>query len=682
MPGVADYVDELALAWCVLLNVAVFAAAYRFASRRMSDDRVQGVLDALLLTFAVQYAAVGIPGILDVLRPGWITVTAGLISACLWWKAGVKRPSELPNPTPGRWIVLSAGVFAIAFLLAFTHSQNVLPVMSNDALTYHFPAAAQWLQDRRIDLFSVWFFNPANTYSPLAGSTFIVWLMTPFGNDILARFVEVPALIFVGVGILQLGRQLGADDATAALMAAATMVARPFINQAIMGKDDLFVVAFFISALIAMTPKRTAERFGPLRLGIALGLLLATKYTAIFSAAMLLLAIDGLRKGGWRRSQWLASAGIAAVIAGPWYLRNLWITGNPVFPLSFSIAGVHLLHGLFTTAVSEQLRDVGAWKILTANFAMPASMLTIMGAAWVMIGVARRSLIRTDPLLRTCILGAPLGLMLFIWRSPFAEVRFIFPVFAMLFGIVAAAIALLPLGWPRRIVGAAWIAAAVFTAFASNSSASTIEFFVDAIVVAAIVVFIAWLIRKWPPRARFAVRMLLILCASGFTYVYWPAYLQNYERGLYGDASAWDTVYPPEQGLWRFVDQHIPPDATVAYTNLYLIYPMQGFSLSRRLVYAPIRPGVNAIADFRWLGDRLSGEAIVPAAARATVANADEAVWLKNLRQTSAEYLVVGRGGVLGSPPEAAFADSDPKHFHKLFEGAAGSVYAISWAGS
>jgi hypothetical protein len=91
---------------------------------------------------------------------------------------------------------------------------------------------------------------------------------------------------------------------------------------------------------------------------------------------------------------------------------------------------------------------------------------------------------------------------------------------------------------------------------------------------------------------------------------------------------------------------------------------------------------VRTVADLPWLGDDLSGEAIVPAAARATVANADEAVWLKNLRQTSAEYLVVGRGGVLGSPPEAAFADSDLKHFHKLFEGAAGSIYTISWAGS
>ncbi len=293
----------MALGWCLLLNAAVFAAAWRFASRRMAEDRGQALLDALLIYFFVQYMAVGIPGLLGVLGAGGITVTAVLICAGFWWGAGGKaRPSGPPlNKDGSRWIVLAAGVFAVAFLLVFAYFQRGLPVMSNDALTYHFPAAAAWLQHRRIDLFSVWFFNPANSYSPLGGSTFIVWLMGPFGNDVLARFVEVPALIFVGVGIFQLGRELGADDATAGLVAAAAVVARPFINQAIGGKDDLFVVGFFISALIALTPKRAAEKFGALRLGVALGLILAMKYTAILGVPMLLIAIDGpfVRNAAW-----------------------------------------------------------------------------------------------------------------------------------------------------------------------------------------------------------------------------------------------------------------------------------------------------------------------------------------------------------------------------------------------
>jgi hypothetical protein len=675
MPPVPEYADEIALAWCLLLNAAVFASAYRFALRRMEGG--QAILDALLLTFTVQYASVGIPGLLGLLGAVWITATAALISAGLWWAAGNKQRSKPPEPSNGRWILLAAAIFAVGFVLVLAYNQRWLPVMSNDALTYHFPAATQWLQHQRIDLFSVWFFNPANSYSPLGGSTFIVWLMAPFGNDVLARFVQVPALIFVGVGVFQLGRELGADDATAALVGAAAIVARLFINQAISGGDDLFVVGFFISALIAMTPKRAAEKFGPLRLGIALGLLLAMKYTAILGLSMLLLAVDGPQKSGWRWGKWLMALAVAGLFAGPWYLRNLWLTGNPIFPLSVSLGGTHFLHGLFTTTVSDELRNGGAWSVLTGHYAMPASLLVLLAVAWIVIGVVRGRSMRSDPLLRACLLGPVVALMLFIWRSPFAEARFVFPAFAMLFGIVAAAIALVRPIWARWILAAVWMGGAVFTAFASHLLASINEFIGEALLIAAVVVIVVWLTRSWPKRARFAFQMIVILCVAGFAYVYWPAYLQNYREGLFSDGSGWDAIYPPEKVLWKFVDEQIPRDATVAYTNLYLIYPMQGFSLSRRLVYAPTRAGVRTMVDLPWLGDHLPGEALVPAAARATVAEEDRSVWLENLRRISAGYLVVGKGGVLGSVPEAAMAVEDPQRFHKLFENERGVVYRI-----
>ena len=39
------------------------------------------------------------------------------------------------------------------------------------------------------------------------------------------------------------------------------------------------------------------------------------------------------------------------------------------------------------------------------------------------------------------------------------------------------------------------------------------------------------------------------------------------------------------------------PDATIAYANTYFVYPLQGNELTRRAVYAPVRPGVERVAD-------------------------------------------------------------------------------------
>lgn len=156
-------------------------------------------------------------------------------------------------------------------------------MLSNDAMTYHFPAATQWLQRGRIELFQTWFFNPANTYSPLAGSVFITWLMIPFGNDVMARFVEVPALLCVGIAMYRLCRQMDATPLTAGLVASAAVLARPVFEPCMMAKDDLFVAFFFVAALVAMSPDLAKGRWGAWRLGMAIGLLLATKYTASFA---------------------------------------------------------------------------------------------------------------------------------------------------------------------------------------------------------------------------------------------------------------------------------------------------------------------------------------------------------------------------------------------------------------
>src|SRR5699024_7835113 len=134
--------------------------------------------------------------------------------------------------------------------------QRQLPVISNDALTYHLPAAVEWLQKGRLALYEAWSYNPANSYSPLAGSVFLAWLMAPMGNDVLARFVQVgPAVLFL-VAMINLCRALGARVGAAALIAAACVVARPFMSQTILAKDDLFVAAFFVLLIDAMRRPR------------------------------------------------------------------------------------------------------------------------------------------------------------------------------------------------------------------------------------------------------------------------------------------------------------------------------------------------------------------------------------------------------------------------------------------
>ncbi len=671
-----DFSFERSLLLCLLLNAAVFFSCWFAATRRWTTSRSQAALDAALLGYAVQYVSVGLAGMLRFLNFSSVATISLVFSAgfVAWgWRreTPIERP---PLPLRDRLIGGSAGLFAVGFVLAFAHWQALLPVMSDDAMTYHFPAAVQWIQQGRIDYFQTWFFNPANTFSPLAGSTFIAWLLLPFGNDLLARFVEVPALLCSGLAIYRLSRELRVAMPVAAIVAAAAVLSRPLFTPCMMGKDDLFVVFFFLAAVVAMSHDRSVERFGPLRLGIALGLLMATKYTAMLAVPMLLPAIDGPR---WNVRRWVFAATVATLVAGPWYLHNWISTGNPVFPLAIP----HVFRGLFTTAASTAFHPWprGLSVILGGQYGMPTPLAIVIcvswiAAAWAMHRFRKKSL--SHPVLRLCIWGPLLGTALFFLESPFPEVRFLLPVFSLLF--VCCAFAIDRWCGRKRIVSIGLATALLLLSLSTLFSRIDLtgEFSAIALVIAAILLGVS----LWGGQRTFRRAIL----AAGFTYafgtyayIYWRAYCKDYLASQFAPGFGHDLVYPEQNQLWSWVDQNIPADAALAYTNLYLVYPLQGPSLRRRVVYAPTRAAVAWIADLPWLGNRLAGEAIVPAACSATAAMADRSVWLENMKKLGCRYLVIGHGGVIGAPPEERFAASLPSQFEVVFSSVAGNVYRI-----
>src|SRR5205814_9054023 len=119
----------------------------------------------------------------------------------------------------------------------------------------------------------------------------------------------------------------------AAIIATAAVLSRPLLSQSFEVKDDLFAAAFFLAAVEGCAPRKLRDPLGPWRIGIAIGLFAATKYTALLSAPLFLLLIDAPVRGGWSRRRWLIAIGAALVLAGPWFVRNWIDAGNPLYPV-------------------------------------------------------------------------------------------------------------------------------------------------------------------------------------------------------------------------------------------------------------------------------------------------------------------------------------------------------------
>jgi len=681
--------DEFRLAYFLLLAAAIFIGAWRFISRRLMTDWADRAADILLLAFLVQYLSVTLPGLVGILNPRSIALTTIALSAALFF-APIRTTQPPPTIKPGKsnplaltiipfnWPLLAATLFGLGYLLAIAWEQRYMPVTANDAITYHFPTAAQWLRTGHLSLFETWFFNPANTFSPLAGSTFITWWIAPLGNDILARHEQLPALLLVFFAALRLMRAIGVHTTVAALIALALILSRPFLHQVEVEKDDLYLTAFFACAAAAFTKDRLQDPLAPWRIGVALGLLLATKFTALLALPALLLVIDAPFRARWCARRYVIALGLILLLAGPWYLRNLLLTGNPIFPIE-----TKLFPGLMSTTRSVKFHTLSSiWTLLTNrehDQSLPIAPMLVLLIGLLTAFAARFRQLRADPIIRLCLLGPPLALTIYLTFSPYPELRFLDPAFLLLFAASALAVA-----WIRprilQIIAAAvllipcWATAYILDEQRIPVILGLVMF---ASFLTAIGLGITWLLRQFPahhPTIFKYAPLAITLAIAAQIYMEWEAYAQTCRNSAF-------IFYPIQYGqsgeVWKFIREEIPPAETLAYTNTFLIHPMDGFKHDRPLIYIPTRKNITHIQNLPPFQTKLSGEQIVPAMAAAMTSDTDGDGWLKKLFASRATHLVIFAHDVIPNPPEQTIVKTHPEKFEQVFQNPAATVYRL-----
>ncbi len=619
---------------------------------------------ALLILFLVQYLAVTVPGILGILSPvtvGGFSLAAALV---IWWFASRNRsPIHECSPASavasGQFPFLVASAFILGFGAMVVFSQRGAPVIGNDAISYHFPIAARWLQDHQLSLVPIWFYNPANTYSPLAGSVFVAWWMGLTGNDLLARWVAFPALLLLAFAGYSLLRRLRCSPGVSALLMIALALCRPVVSQVTTGKDDVYLAALFCCALVA-----TARRRSLWMTAISLGLMLACKTTALLVVPVFFLLLDRHRI---KRS--LAIAIGPLVLAGPWFFRTFVRTGNPLFPID-----VLSMPGLFSTANAPQLRSVGGviGVLFCGSYSLPPLPALLLIAGWMSAcaWAIWHSRLR-DPLVRAVLVGPALIVALFIAVAPFAEVRFVMPAFVLLFAGAGLGIrATFAAHRVQYLLGGTIALLCLITSFSWGNASSIVQFVGGGILFAVAAVGLTW-------AGAQARRLVGVAGGIGFVlfvYVQWQAYADAvvetaplYYAPVYGQDSA---------DAWTFIAAHLSPGDTLAYSNTFYIYPLMSPNQQRRIVYAPVRAGVRGMRDLPRFGDHLTGDRIGHAAFATPSMQPDAAVWIANLRRLAARHVIIFMPAQQ-PVPEIAFADARPDLFQPVFRNSAAVIYSM-----
>jgi hypothetical protein len=277
-----------------------------------------GAVGFALLTFAagwlrLLYAAVYVPLLLVAAAVGAVWLVRAL--------AGVQRPSGWP-----RWqraLAALVGVYVVVGVVV-----TCAPISSADALFYHANAPKLFEQAHRMfEIPWAWQSYQPFTVELLVLDGFLLWDSVQGAFAPLLLGLATAAVVFVTARSLA-GRGI-------AILATAIFLAQPF---ALWLETSTFVepgAALFVSLAVANLVRFARDGRTELLVlaGLFTGATAGIKYIAAGAAAVLFVSALVVFRRRLTRRRALAFALPAALVALPWYVKNVVVAGDPLYPL-------------------------------------------------------------------------------------------------------------------------------------------------------------------------------------------------------------------------------------------------------------------------------------------------------------------------------------------------------------
>jgi len=325
-----------------------------------------GISALSLLTLAC-----GLAGVLERRFLVGLPLVALVAELVLWWRTGAGNGSEtgeaeasapavsmgffLTFPTAVKWL---AGLVTVLFLF-FQFTGAALPSIDFDVKEYHLQGPREFFEQGRI----TWL--PHNVYTSFPFLTEMLslagmvvaddwWWGALVGKSVLAAFAPLTALVLFSAG----RRWWSSSAGLAAAMIYLTIpwATRVSIIAYAEGGLCFFLAATLLAVTLAIESSRRGEPAAGawLLAGLLAGSGMACKYTGLVQVVIPAAAALGISvvvaararrlngtDGAPTRAGRLVVAfccGVALTI-GPWLLKNLAETGNPVYPLGYTVFG-------------------------------------------------------------------------------------------------------------------------------------------------------------------------------------------------------------------------------------------------------------------------------------------------------------------------------------------------------
>jgi len=267
---------------------------------------------------------------------------------------------------PGVLLVMVPGLVAVTLAVGYALDR---PPLGYDALNYHLPLAAHYVQAHDLSLFPFPAYYDPYPYFPANGEMFSAWAFLLTGCDLWLPLVNLPFLALLALSVYGLGREAGCNRLAATAVASALATVPAVFNVLTETYVELPLWATFLAALRWSVHAARHPTLSLLFLAAALaGALPGFKQVGWVMAPLVLVFLASRscmepRVDGWSRiretgRQIILFVGGLLVFGTAFYLRNWLVADNPLYPYPVEVQGQQLfpgIDGMDTRAASTSL---------------------------------------------------------------------------------------------------------------------------------------------------------------------------------------------------------------------------------------------------------------------------------------------------------------------------------------
>ncbi|MFA4891375.1 MAG: hypothetical protein WC604_03435 [Candidatus Gracilibacteria bacterium] len=363
-----------------VLNGVLLVASFLFAFRFFEEVRKSFLAMAvytffffIVLLIGVQIL-VGMFGALDVWAVSGGSYVLGLLSVLFFGKY-FWRNFQFRRPKLNTLLVVVLGVLAV-FGIVEAFNALIQPVWEYDSISYHLPIARFWAVGG--DLWRVFFSAYAGPlgYYPGNGELLTLWTILPVGADVLANIQNIFLMFVFAVTGAYLLIRLGVGKVLSWVFPLLFLTSPIILKEVGNAHVDLLFALTFLYVILFVYEyvKTKGANFATkyiIPVFLAFGLFLGTKYLAVPYAFLPLVIfvfyfVKNFKRGV--RLKMLRCLGFGIVgfvlVGGFWYLRNLIIAGNPVFPAEVKVGSLVLFDGF--SGLTDKIMEWSLWNNLAS----------------------------------------------------------------------------------------------------------------------------------------------------------------------------------------------------------------------------------------------------------------------------------------------------------------------------